>query len=394
MANKSVDFTAESIGGFTDNSGSDDAGEKQQSVLDQFENYGKGQVPSSGNNPKGATYAPDDTTNVAEGWGSPNLDKVIDLFGDPKGGLQDIADWVLLMTYAAGMFSHFATDKPALAPASEAPPPPVSVANIPMNPKVNYFYQSEWEYLLVGHKDANSNLNSVKSIIWDIRFVCNLITTFMVSDIETLANTIQAALFPIPFVGPALGVIAYFATHIVFAAIESEFDVMLLRGGHRIPLLKSEKDWIFSLSGAGARWVPTIAGVTESVSKHKEESGFSYEEYLLVFFFVTSKTDTLLGRMANLIEWNVINYKTNANANNMSGEYVNTAGAVAVMADALEEENCFRMVRRLTDFDATADIDLRLVFLTLPLFQGERRRQGQAPFSNIFPITVIDSRGY
>jgi hypothetical protein len=78
----------------------------------------------------------------------------------------------------------------------------------------------------------------------------------------------------------------------------------------------------------------------------------------------------------------------------MDGVYVNTDKAVNVMKAAFEDENCFRMERRLTDFDATADIDLRLVFLTLPLFQGERRRQGQAPFSNMFPITVTDSRGY
>ena len=98
--------------------------------------------------------------------------------------------------------------------------------------------------------------------------------------------------------------------------------------------------------------------------------------------------------MANLIEWNVINYQTKANANNMDGEYVNTSEAIKVMKTAFKDENCFRMARRLTDFDITTKIDLKLIFLTLPLFQGERQRQGKAPFSNIFPITVTDSRGY
>jgi hypothetical protein len=62
--------------------------------------------------------------------------------------------------------------------------------------------------------------------------------------------------------------------------------------------------------------------------------------------------------------------------------------------EAFEDPNCFRLARRHTDFDGTTERDLRLLFLTTPLFQGERQRRGQALFSNTFPITATDSRGY
>ncbi len=395
MARDSAGFSAIPVAGFGDTSGSDDPEEKQKSVLGQVGNVGKDSEAALASKPKGATSVPDDTISNG-GWGSPSADRLIKLIAAPFKGLSDIKAWALLMSYSTGMFSHYTTDKPQLTPASAMPPKPVSVANIPITPKVNYFYQSEWEYLLVGNKDAVHNLNSVRTAIFVIREVVNLIAAFAVEDIQLLATSIFSATVVIPFVGPALAPVLWFLTFVAFATAESTYDVIRLRSGHKIPLLKTPDQFKCKPSTIVSviRDAITMVGVPEPASEHDEESGFSYEHYLFMFFFITSREDTLLDRMANLIEWNIVNYHSKANINNMSGDYVNNSGAADAMKEAFEDENCFRMERRLTDFAVKTDIDLRLMFLTLPFFQGEFRRQGRPLFSNMFPVTAVDYRGY
>jgi hypothetical protein len=116
---------------------------------------------------------------------------------------------------------------------------------------------------------------------------------------------------------------------------------------------------------------------------------------MLVFFIVRSalhkdSIGTLTDRTGNLIEWNVINYKNKACADNIGGDgNVNTDAAVSAMSAAFGDDNCFRLAKRHTDFDLTTTIDLRLLFLTMPMFT----RQG-SPFSGTLQITATDMRGY
>jgi len=397
MARKSKNAPEHEIDGLRDSSGSDDAGERQQNVLDQIEAIGNNLVAAFGNEPQGARRVPD--AGSGSGWGDIELDRVISLIESPIEGLNGIKDWAILMTYVAGMFSHYTTDKPNLVQPGTVPPPPKSIANIPMDPKVNYFYQSEWEYLLAGHPDAGDNLDEVKATIFAIRCLCNLITSFGVTDVELVAGLVQAAMIPIPFVGPALGVVMYFVTHVVFAAVESGIDMALLRAGLKVPMIKSPSGpdgWKCQISNiaALAQEMANAAGAPIPADEYKNKSGFTYEQYLLMFFFVSSNEATLLDRIADLIEWNVINYKVKANANNMDGGFVNTDGAVGAMQEALADANCFRMERRLTSFDFATRIDLKLIFLSMPVFQNEMQRQGLPRLSNRIPVVAIDSRGY
>ena len=406
MARKSKNTPEHTIDGYSDSSGSDNAGERQQNVLDQIQGIGNSLAAAFGNEPKGARKVPD--SGSGSGWGGINLERVIDLIESPINGLEGIKDWAMLMTYVAGMFSHYTTDKPNLTEPGNVPPPPKSIANIPMNPTVNYFYQSEWEYLLAGHTNAGDNLDEVKATIFAIRCLCNLITSFGVTDVELVAGLVQAAMIPIPFVGPALGVVMYFVTHVVFAAVESGIDMALLRAGLKVPLIKSTAGpdgWKCQTSNIAtlAMDMANAAGTPIPADEYKNKSGFTYEQYLLMFFFVSSNESTLLSRIADLIEWNVINYDVKANANNMNGEFVVTgdywpdfivAGAAGAMGTALADENCFRMERRLTSFDFATAIELKLIFLTMPVFQNEAQRQGLPRFSNRIPIVAFDSRGY
>jgi hypothetical protein len=228
--------------------------------------------------------------------------------------------------------------------------------------------------------------------------VCNTIASFTNSEINNIASFVQGAVSAIPFVGFALGVILNFAVHAAFAAAESALDLVRLRDGHKVQLLKmDESDWMLSVEGVVGLLEELEDGdvSVETEEKHKSEPGISYEQYMLIFFLVSSMfhsdpIGTLTDRTGNLVEWNVINYDKKACADNLDDKgAVKTDEAVAAMSGAFAEDDCFRLSRLYTDFDITTTIDLRMLFLTLPVFKG----QG-SPFSNTLKIEATDYRGY
>jgi hypothetical protein len=211
--------------------------------------------------------------------------------------------------------------------------------------------------------------------------------------VRDIARSVQVACQAIPFAGPAIGVILKFATHVAFAAAESAFDLADLRNGHKVKLIKSKDDWICDAEGFSERLKALAEGQELGVEKaedHNSESGMSYEHYMIVFFLLTSDTNKLVDRTGNLIEWNVINYQSKANANNMDDKgFVKSSAAENAMKAAFKKEDCFRLKKMNTDFDITTTIDMRLLFLKMPFFQ----RQG-SPFSNTYQIKTETYRGY
>jgi hypothetical protein len=400
MANGADAYSPKSIAGLEDESGSDDPETRQRNIIEQLVTLAENARDGLLNNPKGARRIDDSTVDNGS-WGSFDIaTNVIDLISNPGGAVQDMADWVLMMTYDTGMFSNYTTQKPAELSENGSivsTPPSKSVANIVMDPKVNYFYQSEWEYLLVGNKNSDDNLNAVKDLIYAIRLICNTIASFANDEIKGVATAVQTACSAIPFVGPALGVILKFATHGAFAAAESALDLVALRNGHKVKLLKMHTDdWELSIAGIADTLKSLDDGdiSVESKEEHEGEDGLSYEQYMLIFFLVSSvfhadPIGTLSDRTGNLIEWNVINYKSKACADNIENGFVNTDNAAGAMSSAFAEENCFRLAKRHTDFNVTATIDLRLLFLSMPMFT----QQG-SPFSNTLQIVATDFRGY
>ena len=394
MANGSNDFEAKPIDGLTDNSNSDDPGEKQKSVLTQLKNLADTAKDSLISNPEGAREI-HDTDTTETGFGTPDVSLLIDFVTDPGYAIQNLVGQALLLTYATSMFSSYTTGKPKNLVDEGSVSKPDSLAGIPMNPKVNYFYQSEWEYLLVGHQNAIDNLDAVKNSIYAIRLVCNAIAVFAVDDVKRLANTIKSALTPIPYVGPALGIVMYFLTFATFAAAESAYDMVYLRNGCKVPLVKDEDSWKLRIKGICNELKKLADGeISHSYEEHEEESGgVSYEQYLLIFLLITTNVDALVTRMSKLIEWNTNNYLFKVNVNNMKPQpnekFVNTESAKAAMTTALNNLTAIRLKKMNTDFNITTTINLRLYFLTMPMFQ----RQG-ANFERTFPVKATDYRGY
>jgi hypothetical protein len=403
---KGADSDPASIPGITEDSGSKDLETRQRNIIEQLVTLAENARDGLVNNPKGARKIADDAVENGS-WGTLDVGtKVIDLIDNPGGAVQDMADWVLMMTYDIGMFSNYTTQKPTeliVDGAIKKTPPSKSVANVEISPAVNYFYQSEWEYLLVGNKDANENLDAVKNLIYSIRLICNTIASFTNDEINNIAHLIQMAVSAIPFVGVALGYLLNFATHAAFAAAESALDLVKLRNGHKVVLMKhystdpNSNDWFLSIGGIVKVLEELSDGdiSVETAEEHNKEDGISYEQYMIIFFLIASMfysdpIGTLTDRTGNLVEWNVINYDKKACADNLDDDGgVKTDEAAAVMSEAFAEDNCFRLAKMHTDFNVTTTIDLRLLFLTLPMF----KRQG-SPFSNTLKIEATDYRGY
>lgn len=147
------------------------------------------------------------------------------------------------------------------------------------------------EYLLTGESSDLENLRSVANRLCLLREVAN--TVYILSDemkcmeAELLA-TILSAIVQLPELMEPLKL----AILLGWAYAESLYDVETLLAGGRIPLMKEEDAWHYSLEGA------LLAGDRGNGS---ENEGLSYEDYLRIFMTLTD-LDVLTGRAMDLVE--------------------------------------------------------------------------------------------
>ncbi|MDR0492004.1 MAG: DUF5702 domain-containing protein, partial [Oscillospiraceae bacterium] len=314
---------------------------------------------------------------------------VVGVIEDPNGSLKSAGDYLLLLTYGTSAFSNYTTTRPESLGKTRDDLSgidfPDSVTGIPISPRVNYFFQSEWEYLYHGSKSADENLSAVTKLLFVVRLICNYITVFSVTDVTMVVTAIQAAFAWCPPLGVILGELARAA----FAAAESLIDVASLRSGHKVPLFKKAAtgEWVCSPAGVLRAVGNTVASAVSKDGVEKEK-GLSYTNYLL--FFLVAKALFYTGaernaatelaiRTGNLIEWNVINYKSNANADEEK------------MAAALTDSGRFRLSDMNTDFIISTSANIRMLFLSLPF--ARRGVNGVLPPSAM-QLIVTDYRGY
>ncbi|MCL2221774.1 MAG: DUF5702 domain-containing protein [Oscillospiraceae bacterium] len=312
---------------------------------------------------------------------------VTNIISDPAGSIARAGDYLLLLTYSMGMFSNYTTGRPEINGKSidelNTAELPVTIAAIPLSPRVNYFFQSELEYLYNGSEKASANLSAITRLIFTVRLICNYITVFSVSEITTLVNNIRAAFSFKPPLGLLLGELARAA----FVAAESAIDVSRLRAGYRVPLQKSVRngEWFVRPSGV-ANALKSLAAGTFNNESDDNDNGLSYLNYMAFFFiakavFNPSAGDELIKRVGNLIEWNVVNYKNNINSNENR------------MSEALMREGRFKLEEMKTDFSLTTSVDMRMLFLSMIFAQdfSDTRAIGMPTRT---PVSVTDFRGY
>ncbi|MDR1640538.1 MAG: DUF5702 domain-containing protein [Clostridiales bacterium] len=364
-----------------DNASGDDQEKKQRKIIESLIKLVQDAYNGLTNSPEGAEYINDSFSHNPENMSILDILKniatavdndIIGVFKDPLGKLGEAGDMTLLLTYDAAMFSNYTTTKPNSIGKSDEEKKKLykkTLSGVTMSPKVNYFYQSELEYLYEGSNDAGKNLNAVTKLLFMVRLICNYISVFSVPEITNIVTSIQSAFAWCPPLALVLGELARAA----FAAAETVCDVAALRSGHNVPLLKNATTWICSptkVTGAIESLMGDNDDTSESDSEDAEsdneyasggdsEDGISYSTYLM--FFIIAKAPIYGGmeawanelgkRTKQLIEWNIINYKGEVNADE------------AAMSTRASAPEAFRLDRANTGFSVKTTLDLSMLFI-------------------------------
>jgi len=379
-----------------DEASGSDAEEKQKNMINELLDIVTTAYAGLTNDPLGAMYVRGggesdsesmDMRDIADIIPQSKNEPISDVLSDPINSVTAAADYLLLLTYCTSMFSNYTTARPDTNGKSRDEVGeinfPKTITGVPMSPEVNYFFQSEWEYLYKGDNNASNNLSAVTRLIFVVRLICNYITVFSVSEVNTVVNGIRTAFAW----SPPLALILSELARAAFVAAESAIDVANLRTGKKVPLIKSAKsgEWICSPSGI----VNALGNIsTDAVSNDKQsnDKGLTYSNYMLFFFIAKglfgSDTGTeLTARTADLIEWNVINYKGGIFSDEEK------------MTGALSDEGRFKLVDMKTDFSITTTVDMRMLFLSMVFAQNFSDSRGIGMPSTM-PVVVTDHRGY
>ena len=369
--------------------------EKQENMINQLKELVDTAIAGLKNEPLGARHI----NSKASSGGAEDMGNFLDLIkstvnspiatviSDPLGSVGMAADYLLLLTYSTSMFSNYTTGRPEITGKSrdeiKSMELPKTITTITLSPRVNYFFQSEWEYLYNGSENASQNLSAITRLIFTIRLICNYVAVFSVSEITAVVNGIRAAFAWNPPLGLILGELARAA----FVAAESAIDVARLRGGHKVPLIKNVKnrEWVSVPSGV-IKALESIKNSNADNEKRENEDGLTYSNYMAFLFvakaiFNGNAGDELAKRTGDLIEWNVINYKNNIYSDERK------------MESALGQAGQFKLEDMKTDFSLTTSVDMRMLFLSMIFAQNFSDSRGMGMLTRM-PVTVTDYRGY
>lgn len=333
-----------------------------RSSISQLLKAAKVLLQGAGNFPEGAdSYSVSIGSGITSGFGTnDNWDDTNEVKKSAKNALSnpiltglgsiinDCSNKLLLVTYGTAMFSNYATNKPNAANKKET-----SLTECPLGVKVNYFYQSEQEFLFNGSQYASENLDAVTGMIFLVRFIMNYVSSFTLSEVNELVRSVMISL---PF--PA-SVIASELTRFALVVGQSVIDINKLRMGYRVPLIhtQSSQSWQMSPSGLvsmGDDAVSLLNGFREGNDQKVEEgTGFSYTNYLSALLLFVDK-NTLTQRTKLLIELNLTNYKNNVGAD--TGKMLSL------------ERIC--LDRYATGISITTGVEMKTLFFTMSMFQN------------------------
>ena len=340
--------------------------------------------------PQGAGYyrasSKTETNNVSSDWSDTSNDgtlnqatKAFDLVQELAGLADDVTDKVLLVGYASEMFSCYTTKNTA-EEESNKKQAQTSLSGIPLDTNINYFYQSELEYLYHGKTDsAAANLAAVSGTILMVRFVFNYISTFSNREVTEYIQMIRGSCSAIPVVGTVVGVLLGELARIAFALGESALDIGILRSGDAVPLMKNDQTWMLGLTNLSKTIGPVEA--KSGTNNSQVVNGITYRDYLRIFLLLTNG-DTIANRVRFLIQLNM----TNA-SNNLYGKGEKIYGNESKMSSA----TLYSLDSCSTAFQVDTTVELRFLFLSMAFAQ--KGVNGVVPSSTV-DISVTDYRGY
>lgn len=195
-----------------------------------------------------------------------------------------------------------------------------TMTNNSINPNMNYLYGGEVEYILYG--DAGKA--GVYGTIFVLRFALNTVYAFTDAEINNVTLAAATALFGTPPLTPLIP-FAKAAMIIGLAIAESAWDLVQLRKGEAIPLMKSRENWVMSPSGLAKEVKDEIKTQVEAtVDKAVDEvvdAGYQVLNKALTMTteelqaYITG-TENALGELASAatdtVKNNILNYANEA----------------------------------------------------------------------------------
>ncbi|MGI6751036.1 MAG: DUF5702 domain-containing protein [Anaerovoracaceae bacterium] len=155
------------------------------------------------------------------------------------------------------------------------------------------FFKGEIEYILSGRLSDDSNRKSVKLSLITLRSGINL--THIYSNSTKRQAVIDMATMLTP--GPE-AVVTQAALATAWAAAEGANDMARLERGGRVPLYKTEEDWMIDLESAvkNIMWTGSL--------EPESDKGMEYGDYLLLLLFFQDRNTKLI-RTMDLIQLNM-----------------------------------------------------------------------------------------
>ena len=157
------------------------------------------------------------------------------------------------------------------------------------------------EYLIAGKENDVDNLKSIVNRLCMIREAANALYLWS-NEVKRAEIAAIAGAVCTLITLPQLTALLEAAILLAWAYAESIYDVKSLLAGGRIPLVKDDKSWHYSLSSA-------LGGNLKETSRDGE--GVSYADYLRIFMMMTN-VDTLTARAMNMVEADIRNTPGNS----------------------------------------------------------------------------------
>lgn len=241
-------------------------------------------------------------------------------FDNIKQNCTNLLDKYLLEEYDYRMFSNFTTN-----PNLKGDKKPQTLSYVPIDTNVNYLMNSEFEYIYAGQQSAQENFTIICAEIFGIRFALDFISTYKIQEINSLIGAIRDSVSAVAT--PVVGVLVAGIVRVAVAMMMGVSDVIRLlssdENNNDVVVLQK------NLSDLSA--YDSIKGIFESFTGQKmennsesEKRGFSlkYTDYLRLMMLIFVDTNVMATRTGNLIELNMNNYISGANADGTDANFL------------------------------------------------------------------------
>lgn len=255
------------------------------------------------------------------------LDKDNSGLGKPDSGTVFI-NKLMLMLYDYGMFTCQTSDKKADSQNNTVTTQaPVSYQGITLakgsdgsyeTSETNFLLYGELEYIFNGNVDPQKNFNAVRNSLAIIRFVPNYISTYTISEINSLINTVQTSLSWCPLAA----IVVAQALRVALASFETWCDLDLLYGGKNVLFYKNSLGDLSLIeklkSTETGQKIFSKLNECSGGKLDSKDKGFSpsnlkinYRQYLIILQMIFVSQEDMIKRTADLIEANMSYMKNN-----------------------------------------------------------------------------------